>query len=247
MITSRVLLKKETKFFSDFQRKSRRNIYKKVPDTKFGVELEFLSETKEDYPVLAATLNRTMKKNQLEYWKVVRDGTIMDPMGRTGFEVVSPVMAGEKGLQNVRDILKFVNEFGVDINETCGFHVHVDAEEIELEKLKNIVKHYLRYEHVFDSMVTMDRLSNKTCSSHFKIYGSVEQGINCIDRCTTVEELIDSFSPERHYKLNIKPMRSNSWKPNIEFRLHHGSKDESEIINWILLLLRFVEHIRIKF
>lgn len=66
-------------------------------------------------------------------WIIASDCSVGDDRRYTAadggytLEIVSPIMKGSKGLQQVSDLLRFLVKMGVQVNDTCGQHVHFDV------------------------------------------------------------------------------------------------------------------------
>lgn len=63
-------------------------------------------------------------------WKIVPDSSISP----AGWELVSPVLKGLKGLRNLRKVCKALHQSGIShsaSNTSCGLHVHVGARDVE--------------------------------------------------------------------------------------------------------------------
>ncbi len=57
-------------------------------------------------------------------WKAERDGSINDAGGHA-CEIVSPVLRGAEGIEQVAAVVRTLEEKGHRVNVSCGVHVHV--------------------------------------------------------------------------------------------------------------------------
>jgi hypothetical protein len=55
-------------------------------------------------------------------WKAERDGSIRTAPGRQACEIVSPVLKGEEGIQEVIQVVEILKGKGMTPNESCGIH-----------------------------------------------------------------------------------------------------------------------------
>jgi hypothetical protein len=76
-------------------------------------------------------------------WRVVADGSVSN-----GCEVVSPILSGNEGLQALQTVVRALKAAGATVNNTCGFHVHVDARDLKGAEVCNAVMRYARFETV---------------------------------------------------------------------------------------------------
>lgn len=105
---------------------------------KFGVEFEA-------YNVDRATLSRALNAAGVRCeaqsynhttsacWKIVYDSSLS---GNNTFELVSPILNGEDGINELKTVCRVLNECGAKVNKSCGTHVHIDAADFTLEHWK---------------------------------------------------------------------------------------------------------------
>ena len=108
-------------------------------DRKFGVELELVEITREQAVraltgVGIAVREEGYNHETRRHWKIVSDSSV-----RGGFEVVSPVLQGEAGLDEVRKATTALDDMGATANRSCGYHVHLDAEGLTASDIRAIV------------------------------------------------------------------------------------------------------------
>ena len=64
-------------------------------------------------------------------WKAERDNSIrVSQSGFTQCEYVSPILRGEKGLQNVKKMFEWISESGHRVNNSCGLHMTFGVQDI---------------------------------------------------------------------------------------------------------------------
>lgn len=166
------------------------------------------------------------------YWKVITDSSIS--ARGTGFELVSPPMTGQNGLDQLEKACRVLGQVGAKVNKTCGVHIHFDAERFTLQQWKNLFYNYARYEEAIDSFMPISRrASNNTYC------GSVKNStlLRRIEASTNVNSLTDCMH-SRYHKLNTK---SYSRYKTIEFRQHSGTVEFTKLKNWIYFLHHLVE------
>lgn len=202
-------------------------------ERKFGIELEIVGISKDAaikalkavrIQVNAEAYNHTTKN----YWKIVPDGSVAN-----GFEVVSPILKGETGIEEAEIVARALEDAGAYANRTCGFHVHFDANDLGMEHIKKIVRRYAAHEAEIDAFMPKSRRgnANQYCQSLNGMLG------HAFDAATTTQALVSS-QPSRYYKVNLKSYQRHG---TIEFRQHSGTVNAMKICTWIRFLAEFID------
>ncbi|KAK3283932.1 hypothetical protein CYMTET_8388 [Cymbomonas tetramitiformis] len=225
-----------------------------LPDFSFGVEFELFMPSSVGWCLqdVARCMNEAGIVCKFEgythqvttHWKIVTDTSIhADSHCDLTFELVSPILKGEQGILRVHELLEAVKKIGVEVNESTGFHVHVDGTNLTTEDLRRICANFLKYEGAFDCMM---KSSRRGAQSSFAKSNRLALGtLSCKQRNVRVfaaeskEALVKLVNPEqdRYYKFNLQPLSRPS--PTIEFRQHHGTFDPGAALAWIRTLLHF--------
>jgi len=69
-----------------------------------------------------------------------------------------------------------------------------------------------------------------------------EGSLKAIFSCRTPNALYEMMNPgfrDRYHKLNLQNLRTGR-QPTLEFRQHHATKDEREIVAWVRFCVLFV-------
>ncbi len=83
-----------------------------------------------------------------------------------GAELVSPILSGIEGLVQAYQAIQFLNEIeGVNIDGSCGFHVHhgVDRDVYSCENVKELVRLIHPMESLFYLLIPGKRQEKSTC------------------------------------------------------------------------------------
>ena len=168
------------------------------------------------------------------HWKIVTDGSLD---GVNAFEIVSPILEGLEGIEELQKVCEVLETSRVKINKSCGLHIHFDASGFGLQQVKNMLFNYASFEAEIDSfMPTSRRENNNTyCKSVIGYETRVE-------RATTMQQLASVFS-SRYFKVNLQ---SYSRHNTIEFRQHSGTVEFKKISNWIMFLHNLTEYSKTK-
>ena len=213
---------------------------------RFGVEIEFLSTITVEHAVntlRAAGIEveyMAYTHSTTPHWKIVMDGSC-------GYELVSPVLEGEQGIEEVRKAAAALEAAGATVDKRCGFHVHFDARSMKLKAVKSLFKLWLKFEDVLDTFQPLSRRgsSNTYCQSNLRDRCDDARGhreacdamFNAIDACKSMEEMARIY-PCRYRKLNI---HSYFRHQTLEVRHHAGTTDPEKITHWVRLMARLFD------
>ena len=212
----------------------------------FGVEIECI------LPHRSTTLASRLKSIGLDcyveeynhrtrdWWKIVPDATISTETGYKAMELVSPPLAGRDGFAQLQKACEVVNELGAKVNRSCGFHVHHDARDFDLEAWKIIVKSYLKYEKTIDELMAPSRRGAGTqwvrsLTGHYAGY-TLEDVWQRADSAYDTWDLLCMFGT-RYIKLNLEAFDMHG---TVEYRQHGGTTDFAKMAAWVCLTQGFV-------
>ena len=231
----------------------------------FGVEIEFLRPQNVSKQAIAETLTQggvetyveSYNHNTRPYWKIVTDSSVHsnDSEHYGDNEIVSPILYGTDGLNQLQMILIGLNELGCKINRTCGIHIHHDVTDVVSQQstgvkfLTNLVKFVAKFEHIIYKLVTPSRLDGRGYSvpvrKTFFRYGLKtfikRMKADCRDRYERENTSIyPSVQRYRACGLNLR----NVWtRGAVEFRYHNGSLNFDKISTWIILTQAIVNSV----
>jgi hypothetical protein len=213
---------------------------------RFGVEIEFLATITAEQAVTslrAAGINARYEgytHNTTPHWKIVTDGSC-------GLELVSPVLEGEAGIEEVRIAAAALEAAGAKVDKRCGLHVHFDARTMSLKAVKNLFKMWLKFEDVLDTFQPASRRGNANtyCRTNLD-HGITDAGnhrgqcsrmFGKIDACKNMDQMKELY-PCRYRKLNIQSYFRHQ---TLEVRHHSGTTDPAKITNWVRLMARLFD------
>lgn len=212
---------------------------------KFGIELEVITLAAEmnmgqlaDYLTENGIPCRSQDYNHVDSetsWKVVPDGSV-----HGGCEVVSPILSGERGIEQCKKVAKLLRAKGIYTDRSCGFHVHVDARDMNAPSILNVVKRYNRFESVIDSFMAIGRRvnNNSYCQSNSRVIGSSLEAAVSNNPMGSTAIRNSNLMGSRYYKVNLAAIARHN---TIEFRQHAGTTDAEKIEHWIRFCVNFVE------
>lgn len=135
-----------------------------LKEQKFGVEVEFtgISRLKagsilrdylggelHSYGLNSSNLNYFVKAPDDREWRIVFDSSVIsqkinanNEKIRAGnvykVELVTPICTYED-IEKIQEIVRLFREKGAFVNESCGIHIHINANPFDASKLRNLV------------------------------------------------------------------------------------------------------------
>jgi hypothetical protein len=209
----------------------------------FGVEIEA-------YGVPRATLLAELRAQGLDvhgedynhatrpHWKIVSDGSVSGPHA---FELVSPVLRGYEGLEDLARACRALKICGAQVNNSCGLHVHFGARDLRIEHLRQVVRNYLVLEPTLDSLMPSTRRGNANTYCQGLLRGrTLAQAEQAILAATSAEQLSQAANGgDRYHKVNLQSFFRHG---TVEFRQHSGSTDYEKISFWVKFLHNLIDY-----
>lgn len=200
---------------------------------QFGVEIEIVGTTiprVQDALSAAGIVTQSQEYNHrtAPTWKIVPDGSLTPG----GFEVVSPILSGEAGLAQVRAVAAAIIAAGGKVDQSCGFHVHVNARDLAIDSLVHIAARYNRFEEEINRFMPRSRRESRYCRSLSDLFmnHSIERilrgGTNYLGHL------------DRYHKVNLAAFARHG---TVEFRQHSGTVNAEKMEKWVRFCLAFVE------
>lgn len=156
-----------------------------------------------------------------DHWKLVTDASLS---GNNTFELVSPILQGEAGLQELQKVCWVLEYCNVKVNNSCGLHIHMDAADFTIETWRNLAITYRRLEPVIDGFMPSNRRNNIYCKTLSNISESR------IREAQNITQLRSVFGNARYHKLNLEAYARHR---TVEFRQHGGTTNFTKMENWI--------------
>ena len=163
-----------------------------------------------------------------DHWKLVTDSSLS---GNDTFELVSPILHGEQGLEELEKVCWVLDLCNAKVNDSCGLHVHMDAAEFDLQTWKNLVITYKRLENVIDHFMPRSRRNNTFCRPLTTISETI------ITQASNIGELRAAFNHNRYHKVNLEAYARHR---TVEFRQHGGSTNFTKMSAWIYFLAKMI-------
>jgi|WetSurMetagenome_2_1015567.scaffolds.fasta_scaffold07092_5 hypothetical protein len=212
----------------------------------FGVEIEFFNaERCMVYEALVAKGIKVKVENYnhttRDYWKIVTDSSVNESgcynENGSGNEIVSPILKGLDGLEQLRLVCEALKECNAQVDKTCGVHIHHGVDDLDFEQIKNVYALNIRYENVIDSMLPSSRKNQRYCRELNTVSAEINEYLKMIKNLKNYQSL-QYWYDSRYYKLNHKNYRTRG---TLEFRQHSGTIDFEKIGSWVIFTQQLVE------
>lgn len=215
----------------------------------FGVEIECLFPSHLGQSRIAAALQAAGVPAQEEvynhgrrgHWKVVTDGSLQSNPGTNAYEVVSPVLTGQAGLEQIAKVCATLTALGAVVNRSCGFHVHVGVSNSldNANFFKRLTRIYKQQSPQIEAVLAPSRRQG---GGNFYCRDFRTHSDSALEQCLSVADVIRLVNgPEprsdRYYKLNLNAYFRHR---TVEFRQHQGTLDAQKATMWTRFCLKVV-------
>mmetsp|Transcript_16491 Transcript_16491/g.35637 ORF Transcript_16491/g.35637 Transcript_16491/m.35637 type:complete len:453 (-) Transcript_16491:138-1496(-) len=235
-----------------------------MAEKDFGIELELSTSSgisssdvanaireKASVVIQDMTNDYVGARSRTDIWVLMYDASLVcsrsDP-NCNRFELVSPILKGRDGLGIVDRVINALGKISstINVNQSMGFHVHVNVDKMPLPELKKVCQNFVKYEEAIDSVMPPSRRRvNEFCKSNrLAVAGegaSNKEIHDSLASCNSLEKLGTLMSPNRYHKFNMVPLVTGR-QPTIEFRQHSGTYQKEKVKNWIRFCVAFVHN-----
>ena len=226
-----------------------------VADDNFDVaaELEFTGLTREAAAKIIANYfghdfiwggctGWEIEDNQRRTWKVVNDSSIRID-GGNACELVTPILTWAD-IETLQEIVRELRKAGAKVNETCGLHVHIGAQGLTAQAIRNLVNNVASHEDLLYKALAVHENRKRYCKPTDKNF------LNRLNakKPATLDELgaiwygTENF-PTYHYhesRYTILNLHAVFTKGTVEFRIFNGTLHAGEVKTAIQLCCALV-------
>lgn len=163
-------------------------------------------------------------------WNAQGDGSIRSRRGWQAVEIVSPVLKGADGINQVRQVCQWFRSVGARVNQSCGFHVHVgwNGDDAALGRLVHLVS--ANEKALYAATGTKNRERGNYCRPIQNDSAFVGRFVQGNERSYT----------NRYHSLNITNLSAAS-KRTVELRVFSGTVNAQKAVAYIRLALGMVQ------
>ena len=106
-------------------------------------------------------------------WNAQADGSL----GSGGTEIVSPVLKGRDGINQVQAVCEKLNSLNAKVDGRCGFHVHIGFDHTNAEALKRLIYLVANFEKaLFAATGTKRREASCYCKGISRDFRNLQLG-----------------------------------------------------------------------
>lgn len=165
-------------------------------------------------------------------WNAQSDGSIHATYPMTGVEIVSPILKGADGIEQIKTVCKWLATMGAKVDASCGFHVHVGFSGRSARQLAQLVCLVARNEKALYAMTgTKGRENNHYCKSvkaSFRPLGSRGSFRSCA-----------TASSDRYHALNLTHVARGG--QTVEFRCFAGTLNVFKMLAYVQVCVGLVQ------
>jgi len=147
-------------------------------------------------------------------------------------ELYSDILDGDVGLEAIADLVKLAEKNNWRAGGGCGYHLHIDMRQENNDSLFAAAYAYRITERMWARFVSARRCSDSYC--HPIRWSCAD----LIGYGSTFSQFARTACRGRYEWVNIAAYNYHS---TFEIRLHHGTCNKHEIINWVKAHIRFVD------
>jgi hypothetical protein len=151
------------------------------------------------------------------------DGSISDMPKDYISKEIRLLTTAEKYQSDLNKLCAILANMKAQVNASCGLHVHLDMRAYSKEEVTRIYTNLVKSQKFLQGLVTENRIANHYCKPTFE------------------KDPYQEY--DRYNAINAAALHKFG---TLEVRLHHGTLDSLEIVNWISLLLSICKAETIK-
>jgi hypothetical protein len=223
-----------------------------IENQTFGFEFEFYGLSRKGATeVIARVLGGTEPSYsgnhyytldpQGRKWKVVYDGSITATRGEA-CEMVTPILR-YTDIDSLQDIIRALREAGAGVNQSCGIHIHVGADQHDSRSLKNLINLFsAKQDMIFRALEILpyraEKYSKKLPQTLIdKVAKEKPKTLNHIGEIwygSDIARNMTKYNSTRYHGLNLH----NVWYGStVEFRLFNSTTHAGKIKAYIQFCL----------
>ncbi len=175
-------------------------------------------------------------------WNAQRDGSLRTTLRNyEGVEIVSPVLKGRDGLEQIRKVASLLEALGSRQNASTGVHIHLGATSIAGENFDDVADFVRRLinvtaqheQAIYGASGTRSRENGSYCRSIKTAWGQKKDRLK---KKIKAEDLqAETAGLSRYHSLNLVPLFGRN--RTIEYRAFSGSTSGKKLCAWVQMTL----------
>lgn len=182
---------------------------------RFGVELELIFPSH----IGRYDIDSALAAAGLTGWRAKSDMSLSG----NGWEIVSPVLAGEDGLEQIKTACRVVKQLGANPNRSCGMHVHHEIRDLNVSQVKQVFHTWATNQHLIDGLVAQSRRGRQRYCGTIR-----DEELRQVDRAQDLRSI--GYLGRFYSNLNLGAYGRYG---TLEIRQHQGTCNAEKVISWI--------------
>jgi len=181
-------------------------------------------------------------------WTAERDGSLhTDRRGYVAVEIVSPILQGRAGIEQVKQVAGILRSLEATVNHTTGMHVHVGARSVAGESHAEVAEwvgkllyQTAMHETALYASTGTHRRENGSYSRSVKRQKQAADKVRKASDSRKREALRDVvYGLDRYHTLNLTNLFTS--KATVEFRFPAGTTEATKMVGHICTCLALAE------
>jgi len=181
-------------------------------------------------------------------WTAERDGSLRsDRRGYVPVEIVSPILQGRAGIEQVKQVAQTLKNLGARVNPSCGFHTHIGGRSVVgpddaavAEWAAKLLYQTAMHETALYASTGTHRRENGSYARTVKAQKRTADRVRRAPKPRKPEVLRDAiYGMGRYHALNLTNLFSH--KPTAEFRWAAGTVEAVKTVGHICTCLALAE------
>lgn len=159
----------------------------KWQELSFGVEIEFTFMSRQKAAIIVSDFFETsylscedtydtyeIEDYESRTWKILRDGSLIPERKQDGrtvgasdeykVELVTPILYYYSDMLLLQDLVRKLRKSGARVNNSCGFHIHVGAENFDAKHLRILCNLIYSKQNILERAVKVIESRKRYCN-----------------------------------------------------------------------------------
>jgi len=181
-------------------------------------------------------------------WTAERDGSLRtDRRSYVAVEIVSPILMGRAGIEQVKQVAQLLRNLGAEVNPTCGFHCHIGANSVVGSRFSDIAEWVAKllyqtamHEIALYASTGSRRRENSNYARSVKLQKEAADTVRKASEPRKPQALQNAvYGMGRYHTLNLTNLLSQ--RATVEFRWAAGTVEWTKMVGHICCCLALAE------
>lgn len=182
------------------------------------------------------TYTRTGRKKTNPNWHMTYDGSLYERAGQgEGLEMVSPILRGKDGYQQIVKMLSILNKVNCTVNQTSGLHVHVGNSHLNNLEYFSVLYRYNLFEHQIEKYFSTHRRGDTEYAKRMSA-NALALYFDMTMLNPKSKKRNEDIGTGKYAKVGI-----HECFPTFEFRQHEGCLERKKVLTWVNFCVNFAD------